>query len=103
MYLTEYADILIAAPNICTATGVVRRIIGAGLVTRVVCANIAENSLNNALEGEEIRAIAVGAECEVLRFDSQTVLTAETVGSAYLVKLYRLVAEVKVAGEYLQH
>ena len=101
--LTEHTDIFVAAVDLCAAAGVVRRVIGAGLITNALCTDIGKHGLDNALEREEGRTGTVGAEREVLRLYRKTVLAAETVGPAYLVELDSLIAEVVVAGENFEH
>ena len=103
MYLTEHADALIACPNGRAAAGVVGGIIGAGLEAYILRAKVFYNSLDETLDGEEIDLRTVGAEGEILLLDGKSVLAAEVIGSAELVELNLLVAEVVVAGEYFEH
>ena len=102
MDLAEHADAGIADIDLRTASGVVGGVLLLGGEAGLCSAEVAYQSFDPALDGEEVDIRAVCAEGDYLRLVRRTVGALE-VYSADLIEIGGLVAVIIVAGEYLKH
>ena len=102
MDLAEHAEVCLARVNAGAAARVVGGVVRAGFKLYVRDAQLAQQRFNTALEGEEVHAVAIGAEREVLRLIGKAIL-ARQVDLAELVEARGLVAVTVVARDDLKH